>query len=172
MFLVRIDYVFIRNLSRLIAILLVALNASGCSAIQQTYGIRETDLSWIKRSMHRAEIESKLDLEIIKEVHGLHGTTVIYKFNRGYRPPAHDSSYWWPVAAVGWETINLMSLGAVSFWERECQRALLELSYGPDGTLIGASEQMMVEPIRLNAGTKETCDRIRAHLKPSTLAID
>jgi hypothetical protein len=55
------------TLSMFIAILQVIFIVSGCSAVQQTYGISETDLSWIKLGMKRSEIEAKLELGIVME---------------------------------------------------------------------------------------------------------
>jgi hypothetical protein len=159
------------TLSMFIAILQVIFIVSGCSAVQQTYGISETDLSWIKLGMQRSEIEAKLELEIVMEANDLFGNTVTYEFNRGYYPPAHDSPLWWPAAAVGWETLNLFSLGARSYWERKCQKSLLKLSYDTNNVLIEAREQLVDLNIT-RAGTRAICDRIRTHLIPSTLAID
>jgi hypothetical protein len=160
------------SLSRLAAILQLMLIVAGCSAIQQTYGISATDLTWIKVGMPRTEIEAKLGPGVIANAPKESGATVKYEFDRGYHPPAHDSPFWWPAAAVGWETMNLGSLGTRSYWERECQKSLLELHYDAAGVLVGAREEMVVDVESLRRGTQDICDRIRGHLLPSTLDVD
>lgn len=120
--------------------------------------------------MTRAEIEARLGPEADSSELTEDGTTVRYYFDRGYHPPAHDNPLWWPLAAAGWEAMNLGSLGTRSYWERQCQRALLELRYDPAGQLVGAGAQLS-DLGWLNRGAQEICDRIRSHLRPATLDI-
>lgn len=152
------------------ALLLFFLVLTGCSALQQTYGIPATDLSWLKRGLPRTGVESRLGPGEVSAADPQAGATVRYEFNRGYHPPARDNPLWWPVAAVGWESLNLGSLGTRSYWERECQKARLEIRYTTDDLLAGASEQLP-DLDKLRRGTQDICDRIRAHLLPSTLDI-
>ena len=144
---------------------------SGCSAIQQTYGISATDLSWIKLGMTRTQIEAKLGSGKVQDIPNESGARVIYQFDRGYRPPPNDPPLWQPVAAVGWEAMNLISFGSRSYWERECQRSTLAVHYDADSLLIAVKEEMVDLGRIGQSGTRDICNRIRHNLIPSTLDV-
>ena len=136
---------------------------SGCSAVQQTYGIPATDLSWIRFDMAQSYIEERLGQP--DETRSLE---VEYEFDRGYVPPARDNPLMWPFAAVGWEVLNLMSLGTKSASDRACQRARLYLTYNSLGRLVAARQAF----IDVGEGMEGFCNRIRANLEPSTLQLE
>lgn len=143
----------------------------GCSAVQQSFGINATDLSWIKLGMQRTEIETILGRGEIKNSTNGFGEAVIHEFDRGYIPPKHKRPLLVPATALGWEAMNLLSLGSRSYWERECQRAKLELYYDQMNILVRAKEYM-VDQGNLNSGTRDICNRIRHNLAPSTLSVN
>jgi len=145
---------------------------SGCSAINQTFGISPTDLSWIKLGMEKTQIENRLGQGQTRDVQDNSKTRIIYTFDRGYHPPSQSPALWKPIEAVGWEAMNLGSLGARSYWERECQRSILELHYDKNSRLIYASEGLIDLGNIGTSGTRQICNRVRFNLAPSTLDVD
>ena len=85
-----------KRVSHRICLLSVVLAfVSGCSAVQQTYGIPATDLSWIRFDMAQSYIEERLGQP--DETRSLE---VEYEFDRGYVPPARDKPLMWPYASA------------------------------------------------------------------------
>ncbi len=142
------------------ALLVILALVSGCSAVQQTYGIPATDLSWIRFDMAQSDIEERLG-----QPQDPRSLQTMYEFNRGYAPPARDNPLMWPLAAVGWELLNLLSLGTQSASNRACQRARLYLTYNPSGRLMAARQAL----VDLGGWLEGFCNRTRANLEPSTL---
>jgi len=157
----------LRVLLRILILVSLGLTLCSCSAAQQTYGIRPTDLSWVRLATHRDAIEAKLGTG--KSVVSRDAAT--FEFNRGYRPPVHGKPLFWPVAAAGWETLNLLSIGSRSYWEHRCQRAMLEVKFDSANRLVSAQESM-IDLGGLNTGTNDICERIRANLSPPTLPLN
>lgn len=145
---------------RTCALFVILAFVSGCSAVQQTYGIPATDLSWIRFDMTRSDIEERLG-----QPQDTRSLQAVYEFNRGYAPPARDNPIMWPPAAVGWELLNLLSLGTQSASDLACQRARLYLTYNSSRHLVAARQAL----VDLGRRIEGFCNRIRANLELSTL---
>ena len=151
-------------------VLIVLCVASGCSAVEQTYGIDADDLSWVVPGIRRELVEERLGTpESTEALVSL--TIATYSFNRGYKPPAHDSPAWWPVAAVGWGLQDLLTLGAIYGITRHCQRADLDFKYDSTGKVVDVLERLQSTPLyqARHGAARWICERTRANLLPSTL---
>lgn len=148
---------------RTCALFVIVALVWGCSAVQQTYGISATDLSWIRFDMAQSDVEDRLG-----PPKDPRSRQAVYEFNRGYAPPVRDNPVMWPLAAVGWEVLNLMSLGTQSASDRTCQRARLYLTYNASGRLVAARQALL----DLGREIEGFCNRTRANLEPSTLQLE
>ena len=134
----------IRRIYFVLCVLAVVLSSTGCFGPIAAYGIKETDLSWVKVGIHYTSVEGHLGVPISSELtEG--GSRSVYVYNRGFIPPKEQEGEGAQAGAlVVGVAVDLLTVGmagaALTMCVDTCQLGHLEVHYDDAGKLLSARD--------------------------------
>jgi hypothetical protein len=163
-----------------IAVVMVAVFATGCATKRAYTGHPASDLSVVKAGATRADVEAALGQP--EQTESREGpVTAWYIYDRGYTGNLETISTgeklaYAPIMAFG-ELVSLGLGGWMTACAAPCQKGSLMVQYDSDGRVVSAVESFLPDdhplvagcarsPVRGNVGV---CQGVREQVRPSSL---